>query len=177
MRAAQYDWRQGPLEYTTYEYPRLKALIEETYKINNNSKVAITSLSMGGPYFLSFLNTHVNQEWKVVACAAFVSFFLLHLSPLIFFCFLYFFNLRCKIVQQDTYIHSFTSLDGAFGGSLSAVLSVGTKAGWLSQYFPVDNIQELIQSYPSVVWLLPLEQVSRSLSLSLSLYVCMVYIT
>ncbi len=65
LRAAQYDWRQGPLEYTTYEYPRLKALIEETYKINNNSKVAVTSLSMGAPYFLSFLNTHVNQEWKV----------------------------------------------------------------------------------------------------------------
>ncbi len=80
-------------------------------------------------------------------------------------------------MQQDTYIHSYTSLDGAFGGSLSAVLSVGTKAGWLSQYFPVDNIQELIQSYPSVVWLLPLEQVSFSLCVSVSVCVCMVYIT
>ncbi len=73
---------------------------------------------------------------------------------------------------KDTYIHTFTSLDGAFGGSLSAVLSVGTAAGWLSQYFPIENLQTLIQSYPSIVWLLPLEQVSCGMLSLLSLPPC-----
>ena len=65
IRAAPFDWRRGPLEFIKYDFPRLKQLVEETYTANNNSPIAFVSLSMGGPYFLSFLNNFVSQEWKV----------------------------------------------------------------------------------------------------------------
>ena len=66
LRAAPYDWRKGPLEWNRFEWPQLKRLIEETYEINGNMPVTFVSLSMGGPYFLSFLNNFVSQTWKVI---------------------------------------------------------------------------------------------------------------
>lgn len=54
--------------------------------------VACVSLSMGGPYFLAFLNQQT-QEWK------------------------------------DKYIHTYTSMDGAFGGSASATTFLVSTAG------------------------------------------------
>ena len=65
IRAAPFDWRRGPLEFIKYDFPRLKQLVEDTYTANNNTPVAFVSLRMGGPYFLSFLNNAVSQEWKV----------------------------------------------------------------------------------------------------------------
>eukprot|EP01126_Amoeba_proteus_P001808 TRINITY_DN10553_c0_g2_i1.p1 TRINITY_DN10553_c0_g2~~TRINITY_DN10553_c0_g2_i1.p1 ORF type:complete len:431 (-),score=68.16 TRINITY_DN10553_c0_g2_i1:164-1456(-) len=64
LRAAPYDWRLGPDDPVFQLYLRaLKKLVEETYVENNNTKVAITSLSMGGTVFLYFLTT-VDQNWK-----------------------------------------------------------------------------------------------------------------
>lgn len=65
MRGAPYDWRLGPTEYAKYDWPRLKQLVEETYAANGNMPVAFVSLSLGGPYLLSFFNLVVTQEWKV----------------------------------------------------------------------------------------------------------------
>jgi len=39
-------------------------LIEDTYTINGNKRVAAVSLSMGSPYFMLFLNQFVTQNWK-----------------------------------------------------------------------------------------------------------------
>lgn len=44
-------------------YTKLKALIEETYYKNNNTKVVIIAHSMGNPVTLYFLN-HQSQQWK-----------------------------------------------------------------------------------------------------------------
>eukprot|EP01087_Luapelamoeba_hula_P022934 TRINITY_DN834_c0_g1_i4.p1 TRINITY_DN834_c0_g1~~TRINITY_DN834_c0_g1_i4.p1 ORF type:complete len:461 (-),score=55.55 TRINITY_DN834_c0_g1_i4:129-1511(-) len=88
LRGAPYDWRTSTTSYPVDHYPRLKGLIEDTYRINGNRSVVVTSLSMGGAYFLGFLNTYVTQEWK------------------------------------DTYLDSWVSMDGAFGGSTSALASV-----------------------------------------------------
>jgi lysophospholipase-3 len=57
-----------------------------------DNTVATVSLSMGGPYFLGFLNQQT-QAWK------------------------------------DKYIHSFSSFDGAFGGSASASSALISTAG------------------------------------------------
>jgi hypothetical protein len=87
VRGAPADWRLGANGWTPY-WSRLKGLIEETYTLNGNQKVAVAALSMGSPYFLGFLNTMVNQTWK------------------------------------DTYIHSFTSMSGVFGGSSAAIAAL-----------------------------------------------------
>jgi lysophospholipase-3 len=112
LRAAPYDWRFGPQTFAKVDWPCLRALIEDTYSTNNNSKgtasfshtpppflahqpttwwsraaVLAVSLSMGGPYFLGFLNQQT-QAWK------------------------------------DKYLHSYVSLDGAFGGSPSATAAL-----------------------------------------------------
>lgn len=42
---------------------KLKDLVEETYKINNNTPVALIAHSMGGPMSLYFLHQQ-SQEWK-----------------------------------------------------------------------------------------------------------------
>jgi lysophospholipase-3 len=130
LRAAPFDWRFGPETYAAVDWPRLRALIEETYTLNNNSKgtphsslcprvcaivwskltytttthngggdntVAAVSLSMGGPYFLGFLNQQT-QAWK------------------------------------DKYIHSFISFDGAFGGSASATSALISTSGMCHPY-------------------------------------------
>jgi len=64
LRAAPYDWRIGPddIYYVTL-FNSIQILIEDTYKINGNSKVAVTSLSMGGGVFNLFLST-MTQTWK-----------------------------------------------------------------------------------------------------------------
>lgn len=95
LRAAPYDWRFGPETWAAEDWPRLRRLIEETYALNNNTPVAAVSLSMGGPYFLGFLNQQT-QGWK------------------------------------DKFLHSFISLDGAFGGSPSAASVLISTSGWWS---------------------------------------------
>lgn len=121
LRAAPYDFRFGPQTWKEEDWPRLRALIEHTSAINNNSKgtpthlvefstfilinllmgcveceyhttVACVSESMGGPYFLGFLNQQT-QAWK------------------------------------DRFIHSYTSIDGAFGGSSSALSTLISSTG------------------------------------------------
>eukprot|EP01126_Amoeba_proteus_P010234 TRINITY_DN1396_c0_g4_i1.p1 TRINITY_DN1396_c0_g4~~TRINITY_DN1396_c0_g4_i1.p1 ORF type:complete len:435 (-),score=65.17 TRINITY_DN1396_c0_g4_i1:78-1382(-) len=64
LRSAPYDWRIGPDDPSFQQYLiDLKLLIEETYRINGNTKVAVTSLSMGGAVFLLLLS-NVDQSWK-----------------------------------------------------------------------------------------------------------------
>jgi lysophospholipase-3 len=41
----------------------LRKLVEDTYHLNNNTKVALLGHSMGNPYALYMLN-HQSQEWK-----------------------------------------------------------------------------------------------------------------
>lgn len=118
LRSAPYDWRLGPQNFLAYEWPRLRSLIEETYELNNNTKVACVSLSMGGLYFVAFLNQQ-SQEWK------------------------------------DKYIDSFISLDGAFGGSSSAVTALISS---LALFPDADGFRKLAQSLPSFIWLLPSEE-------------------
>jgi len=73
IRAAPYDWRVGPDQYEN-QFELLKLLIEDTYRINNNMRVIVTSLSLGGPYFTLFLNRYVSEEWKAKYIKAFVPF-------------------------------------------------------------------------------------------------------
>jgi hypothetical protein len=63
LRSAPYDWRFGPKQWINSSFPQLKALIEETYYMNDNTSVAVTSLSMGGGHLLLFLNS-MSQVWK-----------------------------------------------------------------------------------------------------------------
>jgi alpha-beta hydrolase superfamily lysophospholipase len=44
-------------------FARLKALVEETYRINDNQPVIILAHSMGGPMSLHFLHTQT-KSWK-----------------------------------------------------------------------------------------------------------------
>lgn len=44
-------------------FVRLKALVEETYRINDNQPVIILAHSMGGPMSLHFLHSQ-SQSWK-----------------------------------------------------------------------------------------------------------------
>lgn len=62
VRGAPYDFRYAPHSQIEY-FHRLAHLIEETYEINGNQKVAIMTHSMGGLYGLYFLNRQP-QEWK-----------------------------------------------------------------------------------------------------------------
>ena len=55
-------------------FQMLKELIENTYIINGNISVATVSLSMGGPYFMLFLNRYVDQAWKDQYIHSFTSF-------------------------------------------------------------------------------------------------------
>ncbi|PRP81300.1 group XV phospholipase A2-like [Planoprotostelium fungivorum] len=61
LRAAPYDWRFGP-EGLNEWYEATRRLFEESYE-KNSAPAAAVSLSMGGPYFVQFLQT-VSQEWK-----------------------------------------------------------------------------------------------------------------
>jgi lysophospholipase-3 len=60
LRGAPYDFRYTPTdEWRT----NMKALVEETYTLNKNTKVVLVTHSMGCIYTLNFLNT-MTQEWK-----------------------------------------------------------------------------------------------------------------
>ena len=71
--------------------------------------VTFVSLSMGGPYFVSFLNNFVDQTWKVI--------------PIYALFFLLFSIINIWERKQDTYVRAFHSWDGAFGGSTGALLA------------------------------------------------------
>lgn len=123
LRAAPYDFRFGPQTWKEEDWPRLRALIEHTSAINNNSKVACVSESMGGPYFLGFLNQQT-PAWK------------------------------------DRFIHSYTSIDGAFGGSSSALSTLISSTGfWSNMFYDPAAIKTVTQTWPSIMWMLPLAQV------------------
>ncbi|KAJ8302642.1 hypothetical protein KUTeg_019038, partial [Tegillarca granosa] len=62
IRGAPYDFRKAPNELGEF-YVKLKSLIEETYTLNNNSRVTLVGHSMGNPVTLYFLN-HQTQAWK-----------------------------------------------------------------------------------------------------------------
>lgn len=62
VRGAPYDFRKAPNELDEY-YMNLTRLIEETYAINDNTKVVIIAHSLGNLVILYFLN-HKPQEWK-----------------------------------------------------------------------------------------------------------------
>ena len=65
LRAAPFDWRTGPEEWASFDFPRLKALIEETVAKNGGRKVSLVSLSLGGPYTQLFLTTFITDAaWK-----------------------------------------------------------------------------------------------------------------
>ncbi|XP_022341795.2 lysosomal phospholipase A and acyltransferase-like [Crassostrea virginica] len=62
VRGVPYDFRKAPNEFKEL-YQRMKALIEETYRINNNTRVVIVAHSMGNPTALYFYN-QMPQAWK-----------------------------------------------------------------------------------------------------------------
>ncbi|XP_033117243.1 group XV phospholipase A2-like [Anneissia japonica] len=62
VRGAPYDFRRAPNEAAQY-FKDLKALIEETYYMNGNTKVVMISHSLGCMFGLYFLN-HQDQDWK-----------------------------------------------------------------------------------------------------------------
>jgi hypothetical protein len=65
LRAITYDWRMGPQELRRDgTFDKIKQLIEQTYMINNNTRVHIAGHSLGAPILSYFLASHVSQEWK-----------------------------------------------------------------------------------------------------------------
>jgi lysophospholipase-3 len=117
--SAPYDWRVGPTEVVAKQYGPLKALIEQTYAANNNTPVALTSLSMGGIYTALFLAQYVNQAWK------------------------------------DQHIASYTSMSGAFGGSVDSVYELLSLDPDNMYGIPAKLFRELTRGWGSVSWLLP----------------------
>ncbi|CAI4228206.1 unnamed protein product [Auanema sp. JU1783] len=63
VAGAPYDWRRSPNELNDY-LVKLKELIENVYKLNDNKKVVIVAHSMGNPTMLYFYNNYVTQDWK-----------------------------------------------------------------------------------------------------------------
>ena len=72
LRGAPYDWRKAPNELDEF-YKNFTALIEETYYMNNCTKVMLVAHSMGNPVTLYWLNNYVNQDWKDKFIRMFVS--------------------------------------------------------------------------------------------------------
>ncbi|GAB1598021.1 group XV phospholipase A2-like [Argonauta hians] len=62
IRGAPYDFRRSPNEFQTY-FTKLKSLIQETYAINNKTRVTLMGHSMGCPTLLYFLNSQT-KAWK-----------------------------------------------------------------------------------------------------------------
>ncbi|CAG9864368.1 unnamed protein product [Phyllotreta striolata] len=62
IKGAPYDFRKAPNENSAY-FDKLKALVEEAYKENNDTPVILIAHSMGGPMSLTFLNRQT-QAWK-----------------------------------------------------------------------------------------------------------------
>lgn len=61
--AAPYDWRTAPNVIDSY-YVKLKQLIEDASKNNNDQKVVLFSYSAGGMVLHYFCTRIVDQEWK-----------------------------------------------------------------------------------------------------------------
>jgi len=64
IRGAPYDFRYSPDTIPDNYHPRLKSLIEDTYRINGNKSVTIVSHSYGCPVTLYFLTHVVTEQWK-----------------------------------------------------------------------------------------------------------------
>lgn len=62
--AAPYDFRRGPDDYMEDDYPKLQKLVEVAYAKNNNTKVALASISLGSMFVHTFLTHFVDQNWK-----------------------------------------------------------------------------------------------------------------
>ncbi|KAF7992945.1 hypothetical protein HCN44_005726 [Aphidius gifuensis] len=62
LRGAPYDFRKAPNENAEF-FIKLKALVEETYSMNNNEPVTLIAHSMGGPMCLLFLQQQTTA-WK-----------------------------------------------------------------------------------------------------------------
>ncbi|XP_062584872.1 phospholipase A2 group XV-like [Saccostrea cucullata] len=62
VRGVPFDFRKAPNEFKEL-YQKMKALIEETYSINNNTRVILLGHSMGNPTSLYFYNI-MTQAWK-----------------------------------------------------------------------------------------------------------------
>ncbi|XP_013400988.1 group XV phospholipase A2-like [Lingula anatina] len=71
VRGAPYDFRKAPNEQADF-FLKFKQLIEETFTMNNNSRVVLVGHSMGNMYTLYFLN-HQPQQWKDKYIRSFVS--------------------------------------------------------------------------------------------------------
>ena len=64
IRGSPYDFRYSPSSaYAGNWFDKMTALVEETYELNNRTKVTILSHSMGCLYGLWFLNQK-DDEWK-----------------------------------------------------------------------------------------------------------------
>ena len=63
IRGAPYDWRRAPDELDEF-YKNFTNLVEETYYMNNGTKVILVAHSMGNPVTLYWLNNYVNLAWK-----------------------------------------------------------------------------------------------------------------
>ena len=61
----------GALESVGY-FDNLKAMIEDMYDSNNNARVSIVTISMGGAVSLHFLRNIVTQAWKDKYIANFI---------------------------------------------------------------------------------------------------------
>jgi hypothetical protein len=73
FRHASYDWRFSPLEYLeNKKYTDLIRLIENTFEINNQTKVHLLSHSYGAPFLNYILSDVVTQEWKDKYVASFI---------------------------------------------------------------------------------------------------------
>ena len=70
LRALPYDWRLGPLEWMVSTQPiggdfeKFKALIEQTFRWNDNTAVSLLGHSLGGPFIQLFLASYVDEAWK-----------------------------------------------------------------------------------------------------------------
>lgn len=62
VRGVPFDFRKAPNEFKEL-YQKMKALIEETYRINNSTRVILLAHSMGNPTSLYFYN-QMSQAWK-----------------------------------------------------------------------------------------------------------------
>lgn len=80
VRGAPYDFRLlADEEYLQSSYLDLQGLIEETYEFTRDcptgpKRIHVMTHSLGGPYYLYFLNTFVSQEWKDMYLESFLSF-------------------------------------------------------------------------------------------------------
>lgn len=72
IRGAPYDWRKAPNELGEF-YKNFTKLIEDTYEMNNQTKVMLIAHSMGNPVTLYWLNNFVSQQWKDKYIRTFVS--------------------------------------------------------------------------------------------------------